>query len=266
MKLRDFLFAIHVLHQQNIRMATQINQGDMAEAKAWLQAALRQSDAADQLHQAAQTPYITLADASYPPRLKEIPSPPLVLFYRGNLQLLDQLNLGVVGARLATTYTKHSLELIFPGLNTVITSGLAAGADTMAHETALIHQLPTIAVLGHGFNTVYPAHNRRLFDRIATDGLLLSEYPAAVLPAPFRFVARNRIIAGLAHGVLVTEAKVKSGSLITANYALQNNREIFALPNRLDQPMGAGTNQLIQAGAKMVLTAADIIAELNFYP
>lgn len=212
-------------------------------------------------------PVLTRFDASYPPRLAESNQPPLVLFYRGRLSLLPRLTLAVVGARTATRYTRQALERLANELPPLaIVSGLAAGADTFALEMALSHGWPTIAVIANGMDRVYPASNLELQARIAEEGLLLSEYPAEVWPAPYRFVARNRIIAGLAHGVLVTEAARKSGSLITANYALQNNREVFALPNRLGEALGTGTNELLQVGAKLVQSGANIMEELQFFP
>lgn len=212
-------------------------------------------------------PVLTRFDASYPPRLAESNQPPLVLFYRGRLSLLPRLTLAVVGARTATRYTRQALERLANELPPLaIVSGLAAGADTFALEMALSHGWPAIAVIANGMDRVYPASNLDLQARIAAEGLLLSEYPAEVWPAPYRFVTRNRIIAGLAHGVLVTEAARKSGSLITANYALQNNREVFALPNRMGEALGTGTNELLQVGAKLVQSGVDIMDELQFFP
>ncbi|WP_338034760.1 DNA-processing protein DprA [Lacticaseibacillus kribbianus] len=210
---------------------------------------------------------LTRLDAAYPPRLAEASQPPAVLFYQGDLGALHRLSVAIVGARQASRYTRQALAAIGRGLPAItVLSGLAAGADTFAHEYALSRGWPTVAVVANGLDQVYPAHNRALQATIAKTGLLLSEYPPGVAPAPFRFVARNRIIAGLAHGVLVTEAAAHSGSLITANYALQNNREVFALPNRVGEPLGDGTAALIQAGAKLVWTDADLLDELQFYP
>ncbi|WP_461223997.1 DNA-processing protein DprA [Lacticaseibacillus suihuaensis] len=212
-------------------------------------------------------PLVTRLDAAYPPRLAESNQPPAVLFYQGDWAVLARLSLAVVGSRQAGRYTRQALVELGRELPAVtVISGLAAGADSFAHEYALSRGWPTVAVVANGLDQVYPAANRSLQAAIAQAGLLVSEYPLGVLPAPFRFVARNRIIAGLAHGVLVTEAAVHSGSLITANYALQNNREVFALPNRVGEAQGVGTNALIQAGAKLVQTGADLLEELQFYP
>ncbi|MFD1433104.1 DNA-processing protein DprA [Lacticaseibacillus yichunensis] len=261
------------------------------ENEIWLEIALRQltatsdaRDLADWPGLAAQRPalenqqrlalrlahdpgIITRADPEYPPRLAEIPQPPLVLFTAGDRALLQTRTLAVVGSRDAGRYTKAALENFgkaFPPDLTIV-SGLASGADTMAHEMALAQGLPTIAVLANGLDRVYPSHNRQLQAGIAAGGLLVSEYPPGTWPMPYRFVARNRIIAGLAHGVLVTEARLKSGSLITANMGLETGREVFALPRDFDQPLGAGTNALIQAGAKPVMNARDITDELQSF-
>ncbi|MCI1986691.1 MAG: DNA-processing protein DprA [Lactobacillus sp.] len=214
----------------------------------------------------AKGPFVTRQDAAYPPRLAENFQPPAVLFYQGDWQLLARLCLAVVGARQAGAYTRKGLAWLRPGLKPLtVVSGLAAGADTMAHEFALAQGWPTVAVLANGLDRVYPARNRKLQQQIATRGLVISEYPYGVGPLPYRFVARNRLIAGLAHGLLVTEAAAHSGSLITANLALQANREVFALPNQLGVPLGVGTNALIQAGAKPVLQGDDIMEEMQYY-
>ncbi|MFD1440717.1 DNA-processing protein DprA [Lacticaseibacillus hegangensis] len=211
--------------------------------------------------------FVTRFDPTYPERLAESNQPPLVLFYRGRIDQLDNMTLAVVGARRATTYTETALRRLgetLPPL--VVLSGLAAGADGMAHRFALSKGWPTVAVIATGLDVAYPPAHRQLQQVIAENGLVLSEYPPSTQPQKFQFVARNRIIAGLAHGVLVTEAAAHSGSLITANYALQNNREVFALPNRIDAPIGEGSNMLIQAGAKLVTTGQDIADELHFFP
>ncbi|KRN21103.1 DNA-processing protein DprA [Lacticaseibacillus camelliae] len=211
--------------------------------------------------------FVTRFDPTYPERLAESNQPPLVLFYRGRIDLLDNMTLAVVGARRATSYTETALRRLgetLPPL--VILSGLAAGADGMAHRFALSKGWPTVAVIATGLDVTYPPVHHQLQQLIAENGLVLSEYPPGTQPQKFQFVARNRIIAGLAHGVLVTEAAAHSGSLITANYALQNNREVLALPNRIDAPTGEGSNLLIQAGAKLVTTGQDIADELHFFP
>lgn len=225
----------------------------------------------DQLKAAARLQYrqlhfITRLDSAYPPRLKESYEPPVVLFYRGNIGLLKTLSLAIVGARNATDYTPNALNKLGAELKSVtIVSGLAQGADAAAHEFALAHNLPTIAVIANGLDISYPKANAALQNQIAQRGLVLSEYPLGTRPQQYMFVMRNRIIAGLAHGLLVTEAAEHSGSLITANLALQYNREVFALPGNIDHSKSAGTNLLIQAGAKLVTSGASIIEEMRYY-
>ena len=261
MTLRNFLLAWHIATRQNPRMAVALEQAirgkdDLAPFQEELKKRLT-DQFSQQLIAAKHVPFMTYVDTAYPPRLREIPQPPLVLFYRGQLGLLNQLTLGIVGSRRATGYSATALAQLLPQLpSMVIASGLAAGADAMAHEAALSARLPTIAVIANGLDQVYPAKNRDLQVQIAHVGLVLSEYPPATGPQRFQF----------AHGVMVTEAEMKSGSLITANYALQHNREVFALPNRIDAPLGAGTNALIQAGAALVTGPETLVENLNFYP
>ena len=174
---------------------------------------------------------LTVLDGGYPQRLKEIYLPPIVLFYRGNLSLINQRAVAIVGSRDHSKYAKECIhELIPPIVNDgiVVVSGLARGVDTLAHEETLKTNGNTIAVIGSGLDVVYPPENANLYDMIAKRGLLLSEYPLESRPLKFHFPYRNRIIAGLSHGVCVIEAKEKSGSLITANLALSENREVFA--------------------------------------
>ncbi len=242
MTLRDFLLAWHLATHQNPRLAVSLQQAILKKADlSTYQNDLKQKltpAVARILSAARETPYLTFVDLPTP-RLREIPQPPSVLFYQGNLGLINQLTLGVVGSRKATNYSAEALTRLFPQLPPMtIVSGLAAGADSMAHEAALAAGLPTIAVIANGIDQVYPAKNRSLQRQISRVGLVVSEYPPGTAPQRFQFVARNRIIAGLAHGVMVTEAEIKSGSLITANYALQHNREVFALPNRFGDVLG----------------------------
>lgn len=211
--------------------------------------------------------YLTILDADYPAALAEIYQPPLVLFYRGHRELLARRKLAIVGARMCTSYSQHCLrrllpELIQTGLVTV--SGLASGVDTLVHQETLMAGGQTIAVIGNGLNVVYPQSNQLLQEQISKVGLVLSEYPQDAPPQKFHFPQRNRIIAGLAVGTLVTEAKQRSGSLITANLALQENRNVYAIPGGIFAPLSQGTNELIQAGALPVLSAQDIIEDLNF--
>ena len=212
---------------------------------------------------------LTILDAVYPRRLKEIYLPPIVLFYRGNLSLINQRAVAIVGSRDHSKYAKECIhELIPPIVNDgiVVVSGLARGVDTLAHEESLKTNGNTIAVIGSGLDVVYPPENANLYDMIAKRGLLLSEYPLMSRPLKFHFPYRNRIIAGLSHGVCVIEAKEKSGSLITANLALSENREVFAVPGSIFSTHSKGTNSLIEAGACLVSNGETISKNLKYFP
>jgi DNA processing protein len=212
-------------------------------------------------------PFLSYVDDDYPERLRTLAQPPLVLFWRGQLDLLRRPCLAVVGARRAGEYSRQSLERLIPKLppDVCVVSGLAKGADSCAHRAALANQRATIGVIATGLDVTYPRRAENLQEQVADKGLLLSEYPPGTTALPFRFVARNRIIAGLAHGLLVTEAAHHSGSLITATMALDAGRTVFALPNRIDAPLGVGTNEILQNGAALVQSAADITAELHYF-
>ncbi|MGF2383829.1 DNA-processing protein DprA [Lentilactobacillus otakiensis] len=208
--------------------------------------------------------WLTIVDADYPLQLRESYAPPLVLFYRGNLDLLKQPLLGIVGARDCTSYSVEILKNLIPGRvsNTMtIVSGLAKGVDTLAHQCAIANNGCTIGVIGTGMDICYPYSNQELQARIAQDHLLISEYPNHTKGYRNHFPERNRIIAGLVQSVLVTEAKQHSGSLITANLALQNNRNVLAVPGSILAPLSVGTNELIAAGAKPVIRDLDILEE-----
>lgn len=212
---------------------------------------------------------ITILDGGYPQRLKEIYLPPIVLFYRGNLSLINQRAVAVVGSRDHSKYAKECIREIIPALvkdDIVVISGLARGVDTLAHEETLKANGSTIAVIGSGLDVVYPLENSKLYDLIAKRGLILSEYPLQSRPLKFHFPYRNRIIAGLSHGVCVIEAKEKSGSLITANLALSENREVFAVPGSIFSIHSKGTNSLIEAGACLVSSSETISKNLKFFP
>ena len=212
---------------------------------------------------------ITILDGGYPQRLKEIYLPPIVLFYRGNLSLLNQRAVAIVGSRDYSKYAKNCIHELIPVLvndDIVVISGLARGVDTLAHEETLKANGSTIAVIGSGLNVVYPSENSKLYDVIAKRGLILSEYPLQSRPLKFHFPYRNRIIAGLSHGVCVIEAKEKSGSLITANLALSENREVFAVPGSIFSIHSKGTNSLIEAGACLVSSGETISKNLKYFP
>jgi len=210
---------------------------------------------------------ITLDDPAYPALLRTIHQPPVILYVKGVAAALDSPGLGVVGSRAATSYGREvagrlSYSLAQHGFT--IISGLALGIDTEAHRGALAAGGRTVAVLGCGLDIVYPASNRDLFDAIPEAGALVSEYPLGTQPDGFRFPARNRIISGLGLGVVVVEAAKKSGSLITAEHALEQGREVFAIPGRVDSFKSAGTHGLLKQGAKLVQTVDDILEELPF--
>ena len=212
---------------------------------------------------------ITILDGAYPQRLKEIYLPPIVLFYRGNLSLISQRAVAIVGSRDHSKDAKDCIHELIPALvndGIVVISGLARGVDTLAHEETLKVNGNTIAVIGSGLNVVYPSENLKLYDVIAKRGLILSEYPLQSRPLKFHFPYRNRIIAGLSHGVCVIEAKEKSGSLITANLALSENREVFAVPGSIFSIHSKGTNSLIEAGACLVSSGKTISKNLKYFP
>ena len=213
--------------------------------------------------------FLMYEDALYPKRLKEIYLPPVVLFYKGRLELFNRLSIGIVGARDHTEYSKEALEYLLPDIlerKVSIISGLARGVDSLAHQLTLELNGETIAVIGNGINICYPKENQSLYDAIGKKGLILSEYPLDSPPLKFHFPYRNRIIAGLSHGLCVIEAKLHSGSLITANVALTENRQVFALPGNITSEYSKGTNELITAGAFPIRNANDILDSLHYFP
>lgn len=213
--------------------------------------------------------FLMYEDALYPKRLKEIYLPPVVLFYKGRLELFNRLSIGIVGARNHTPYSKEALEYLLPDIlerKVSIISGLARGVDSLAHQLTLDLNGETIAVIGNGINICYPKENQSLYDAIGKKGLILSEYPLDSPPLKFHFPYRNRIIAGLSHGLCVIEAKLHSGSLITANVALSENRQVFALPGNITSEYSKGTNELITAGAFPIRNANDILDSLHYFP
>ena len=213
--------------------------------------------------------FLMYEDVLYPKRLKEIYLPPVVLFYKGRLELFNRLSIGIVGARNHTEYSKEALEYLLPDIlerKVSIISGLARGVDSLAHQLTLDLHGETIAVIGNGINICYPKENQSLYDAIGSKGLILSEYPLDSPPLKFHFPYRNRIIAGLSHGLCVIEAKLHSGSLITANVALSENRQVFALPGNITSEYSKGTNELITAGAFPIRNANDILDSLHYFP
>ncbi len=209
---------------------------------------------------------ISYHDAAYPSRLREIYDYPPLIYVRGTLLPEDEWCLTVVGTRRATVYGKQVAEEIVTDLvqnKITIASGLAKGIDTVAHRSALAAGGRTIAVFACGLDIVYPVENTELARSIVPQGALISEYPLGTRPRAEYFPRRNRIISGLSLGVLVIESGESSGALITANMALEQNREVFAIPGSILSPMSRGTNHLIQEGAKLVSDYTDILEELN---
>ena len=203
---------------------------------------------------------------SYPPRLKEIYDYPPMLYVRGSLLPQDEWCLAVVGTRRATVYGRQVTEEIVTDLaqsKITIVSGLAKGIDSVAHQTALTASGRSIAVFACGLDIVYPSENADLARHIMQQGALISEYPLGTRPKAENFPRRNRIMSGLSLGVLVTEADEISGAMITAHMALEQNREVFAIPGSILSPTSRGTNHLIQEGAKLVRDYTDILEELN---
>ncbi|OAJ75424.1 DNA processing protein DprA [Brevibacillus sp. SKDU10] len=211
--------------------------------------------------------FITYWDQEYPKNLREIPDPPILLYYRGNLELLHKISIGVVGTRNPSAYGRDACKMLVSSLaksGMVIVSGVAKGIDTIAHQTALQHRAETIGILGNGLDRIYPAQNRLLYTQMAQHGLLVSEYSEATAPRAGFFPERNRIISGLCWGTIVVEAAEKSGSLITARCALEQNREVFAIPGSIFAKGSEGTHSLIKEGAKLIGSLEDIIEELPY--
>lgn len=210
---------------------------------------------------------ITLKDSTYPDLLKEIYSPPPVLYTKGDINLLKNVNaIGIVGTRNPDSYGKRIVESVVEDLvasKMVIISGMAAGIDTYAHKETLKHNGKTIAIFGTGADVIYPEKNRGLSEEIVEKGLIISEFPPGTHPARYNFPKRNRIISGLSLGTLVVQAKYRSGSLITAHHALQQGREVFAVPGDIFNERCDGTFRLIKEGAIPVKTAGDILSSLS---
>ena len=205
-------------------------------------------------------------DDNYPESLKKIYDPPAFLFIKGSILQEDNLSIGIVGSRVTSIYGKNVTEqfaMELAELKFTIISGMARGIDTVAHKSALKAGGRTIAVLGSGIDYIYPPENKKLFEQIVENGAVISEYPLGTYPDAGNFPRRNRIISGLSLGVLITEAGAKSGALITAFQALEQNREVFAVPGPINSGKSTGSNQLIKEGANLVQSVQDIIRELE---
>jgi len=212
---------------------------------------------------------VTFHDPRYPPALAQIPDPPLLLYVSGRLDLLTQPLVAVVGSRNASVQGRldaESFAAALSGAGLCVVSGLALGIDTAAHEGALRGGGSTIAVVGTGLDRVYPARNRALAHRIAEQGCIVSEYALGTPPLGANFPRRNRIISGLAAGVLVIEAAAQSGSLITAQMAAEQGREVFALPGSIHSALTKGCHRLIREGAQLVETVDEVLTAMRVSP
>ncbi|UOQ85563.1 DNA-processing protein DprA [Gracilibacillus salinarum] len=208
---------------------------------------------------------LTILNERYPAHLLKIPDPPFVLYLQGNLDILSYSpNLSVIGTRFPSQTARSVMNTILPPLlqeNFLFTSGMALGIDGYAHEIALANRCRTIAVLGSGFYHIYPSQHQHLYQQIIQDNLVMTEYPPDKPPKKYHFPERNRIISGLSFGTLVIEAKEKSGSLITVDQALEQGKEVFAVPGNILSDTSAGCHQLIKDGAKLVQKSEDILEE-----
>jgi len=209
---------------------------------------------------------LTVLDENYPLGLRYIDDKPNVLYVKGNIIEDDQLAIAVVGSRKATSYGKWACEKFtkeLVDLGVTIVSGLAAGIDTVAHKAALERKGRTIGVLGNGLDVVYPKRNAKLYMEVIDNGGIISEFPLGTDPFSYNFPQRNRIISGLSLGIVVIEAQVKSGSLITAHHGLDQGKEVFALPGNINSVFSGGTNKLIKDGARPLLELNDILEEIS---
>lgn len=224
--------------------------------------------AARQWAQASDQHIVTLADAAYPRALLDIADPPTLIYVRGRLDLLQRPTLAIVGSRNPTPQGIKNAENFSAALaqsGLIIVSGLALGIDTAAHLAALSVQGDTIAVIGTGIDRIYPARNLDLARRIVKQGCIISEFPLGTPAVAHNFPRRNRLISGLARGVLVVEAAAESGSLITARLAGEQGKEVFSIPGSIHSPQARGCHKLIKQGAKLVETVQDILEELDWH-
>jgi DNA processing protein len=213
---------------------------------------------------------LTWGSADYPKYLREVPNAPPVLYLQGEMTEIDQWAVAVVGTRRLTAYGRQITRELVSGLvqhQVTVVSGLARGIDAVAHQTAVEQGGRTLAILGSGLDCIYPHENRQLAEKIIHNkqGAIISEYALGVQPEAKNFPPRNRIISGLSLGVIVVEAGEKSGALITTTFALEQNREVFAVPGNINSPASKGPNQLIQQGAKLITRVEDVLEELNIH-
>ncbi|MCP5077927.1 MAG: DNA-protecting protein DprA [Psychromonas sp.] len=261
------LTALFSLSQKNPTVLTSANNLTAKQLAAFHQPDWPFIDDVIKANEACGSKIVTFDDELYPKQLKQIYDPPLVLFVKGNAQLLNNMQIAIVGSRAASVNGREAAfdiaqQLAKQGL--VITSGLALGIDAAAHKGTLTTATGTIAVVATGLDKVYPARHKSLAKQIeASQGAIVSEFLPGTSPKPGHFPKRNRIISGLSKGVLVVEAALKSGSLITARCALEQNREVFSVPGGINNPLTKGCHWLIKQGAKLVENAADIVEELS---
>jgi len=261
--LEHFGQPLEIFKAKNTRLASVVGEGIAARISGF---DTRQLENDLALAKKARIRIITLLDQDYPAALREIPGCPIVLYCSGRILEADNRSIGIVGSRHASFYGLNQAEnfagqLARQGLT--IVSGLARGVDTYAHRGALKSGGRTIAVMGSGFNHIYPRENVSLAEQIAGQGAVLSEFPMDTKPWPANFPRRNRLISGLSLGILITEAARNSGALITADFALEQGREVFALPGRIDAACSMGANELLKQGAKLVTGCDDILEELG---
>lgn len=267
LKIIAHMFEEH--HHLSIEEIHRIGQIDIKQTRIFYASYYELEKKEEQIKkEVAKTKFITYFDSEYPSLLKEIYDPPAVLFYRGNIKLLNTRCISIVGSRKASTYGKEVVRRLTPDLidaNLTLVSGLAKGIDTCVHQGAIEGNGRTIAVLGCGVNCAYPQENNQLQKFLGRKHLLISEYPDDVTPKKWHFPARNRIIAGLSFGVCVIEARRKSGSLITAEFSLETGREVFIVPGSILEKRSEGGHQLSNEGAKCIEDAQGILDDLpNF--
>ena len=227
-------------------------------------AGLKESEAQVNAAAKAECTVVSCASSDYPPLLKQIADPPLALYVRGDTTALSQFSVAMVGTRRPTAYGSAVAQRLARDLaqrQLIIVSGLARGIDSASHRGALEAPGKTVAVFGSGLDVIYPRENKRLAEQIAGCGAVISEFPMGTAPTPENFPIRNRIISGLALGTIIVEAAEYSGSLITARLALEQNREVFAVPGNITSPQSFGPNHLIKQGAKLVDQWIDVVEE-----
>lgn len=244
------------------------NESKQQKLKAAIQTAYSKSPYEEllELYRSKDIQILTILDKGYPEGWLHSYLPPVVVFCAGNIRLLEQPCLSVVGSRSPSAYGKTVLNDMIPPLvaeGITLVSGLAKGIDQMVHSCAIKNGGATIGIIGTGLDVIYPRENASLQRKMMAEQLVISEYPLGSKPERYHFPMRNRLIANLSLATLVIEATEKSGSLITANLALQENRDVFAVPGNITSRLSVGTNQLIKAGAACVLNAADVLEEMK---